>query len=380
MLEDSNDLRWVLKTGARLFHRPDMLYVATHGKAGAKPTIGSVALTDSGFYAMRTGWQHDDLYLVFTCGELGVKDQSCVHGHADALSIDVSGYGETLLIDPGRYLYEGPDRIWFKSTKAHNTVTVDGQDSSELADGWMFKTKAKSVLNCWATTAKFDYVDGRHDGYQRLKDPVTHRRRVLFLKPHLWLVLDELTAGAPHVYDQYFHFAAGADLSKGGDLSFTGLYKNGAGIVVKPLIIKDLKAETYHGGTDPVQGWVSYDYAVKVPAHAVKYSKEVDKTTCFATLLVPFKHQPKKYEAQVISDKAYRITDEDGSYLILFSDGMETRHGDFEFDGEVICARYDRRGSLRSCSGARTSFIRYKGKQVLDSVKRVKIDVGDVTL
>jgi hypothetical protein len=29
MLEDSNDLRYVLKAGARLFNRPDMLYVAT---------------------------------------------------------------------------------------------------------------------------------------------------------------------------------------------------------------------------------------------------------------------------------------------------------------------------------------------------------------
>jgi hypothetical protein len=75
-------------------------------------------------------WDHDDLYCVYTCGELGVMDQSCVHGNADALSVDISGYGETLLIDPGRYIYEGPWRVWFKSTSAHNTITVDGQDSS----------------------------------------------------------------------------------------------------------------------------------------------------------------------------------------------------------------------------------------------------------
>ena len=72
---------------------------------------------DAGFYTMRSGWNNDDLYLVFTCGELGVHDQNCVHGHADALSMDVSGFGETLLIDPGRYIYEGPYRVWFKSTR-----------------------------------------------------------------------------------------------------------------------------------------------------------------------------------------------------------------------------------------------------------------------
>ena len=88
MLEDHNDLRWVLKAGARLFDRPDMLWIATHGKQGEKPTVGSVAMPDSGFCTMRTGWEHDDLYCVYTCGELGVMDQSCVHGNADALSVE----------------------------------------------------------------------------------------------------------------------------------------------------------------------------------------------------------------------------------------------------------------------------------------------------
>jgi hypothetical protein len=379
MLEDPNDLRWVLKTGARLFGRPDMLWVATHGKAGVKPELGSVARPHAGFFVMRTGWEHNDLHLVFTCGELGVMDQNCVHGNADALSVDVSGYGETLLIDPGRYIYEGPWRIWFKSTKAHNTIVVDGQDSSELADEWMFKTKARSVLNCWATTARFDYVDGRHEGYHRLPDPVTHRRRVLFVKPHFWLVLDELAAGARHTYDQYFHFAAGADLSPVEGLAFTGGYQSGAGIVVAPLITKDLEARTFCGSTDPIQGWVSYDYAVKVPAPVVNYSKG-DSATTFATLLVPFHGQPPRYRAEVLDRRAFRIAGPDGAWLVVFSNGSLNRFEDFEFDGEFLCANYDGGGSLRDCFGAGMSLIRHQGRQVLDSVQRVKVDVDSVAV
>jgi hypothetical protein len=380
MLEDGNDLRWVLKTGARLFNRPDMLWVATHGKAGEKPRPGSVAMPDAGFFTMRTGWEHNDLYLVFTCGELGVMDQNCVHGHADALSIDVSAFGETLLIDPGRYLYEGPWRLWFKSSQAHNTIVVDGQDSSELADEWMFKTKAKSVLNCWSSTAGFDYVDGRHEGYHRLPDPVTHRRRALFIKPHFWLVLDELAAASHHVYDQYFHFATGAELSPADDLSFTAKYKNGAGIVVKPLMRDGLRVQTYYGSVDPIQGWVSYDYAVRVPAHAVRYTREGDRTTYFATLLAPFRGQPKPYRAEVLGEGAFRILGEDAGWLIVFSDGRVNRFGDFEFDGEVFCARYDRAGAVVDCGGAKTSLIRNQGRLVLDSVQPVKVDVGRITL
>jgi hypothetical protein len=124
---------------------------------------------------------------------------------------------------------------------------------------------------------------------------------------------------------------------------------------------------------------VSYDYAVKVPAHAVQYSKEDNKTVYFATLLAPFKNQARKYQAEVVNEKTYRIADDDGSYLILFSDGKETKQGDFEFDGEVLCARFDRRGSLKSCAGAQTSSIKYQGKTLLDSVKRAKIDAGECT-
>ncbi len=374
MLEDGNDLRWVLKAGARLFNRPDMLYIATHGKEGKKPKINSVDLPDAGFYTMRTGWKKNDLYLVYTCGELGVMDQNCVHGHADALSIDVSGFGETLLIDPGRYVYEGPYRIWFKSTKAHNTIVVDNKDSSELADEWMFKTKAKSTLNCWSTTDKFDYVDGSHDGYQRLKDPVTHRRRICFVKPYFWLVLDELTAKANHKYDQYFHFGKDAELQNGDKLTVTAKYNNGAGIVIKPLITSGLNVKHFKGSTKPIQGWVSYDYAVKTPASAVKYSRGKSKKTYFATLLVPFKNKPGDLKVEVINNKTYKVKFHEDCHLIVFSDGSEKTYGDFQFDGELLCAHFDFHNKLVSCYGAKASQIIYRKKKILDSVVRKKID------
>jgi hypothetical protein len=374
MLEDGNDLRWIFKTGARLFNRPDLLYVATHGKEGMKPEMRSVAAPEAGFYTMRSGWDNDDLYLVFTCGELGVHDQSCVHGHADALSIDVSGFGETLLIDPGRYIYEGPYRVWFKSTKAHNSIAVDGLDSSELADEWMFKTRAKSTLNRWASTEWFDYVDGTHEGYRRLNDPVTHRRRICFVKPHFWLVLDELTAKAAHAYDQYFHFAADSQIEIGERLTATARYRNGAGIVVKPVLIDRMKIEQYKGSADPIQGWVSYDYAVKVPADVVKYARQATGKANFATLLVPFKNNVPKYSVDAISENVFKISVDQHSYLIVFSDGSDRVYGDFRFDGDLLCAKFDAKNNLICCYGSAVSQITYKDKILLDSVRRAKID------
>jgi hypothetical protein len=374
MLEDHNDLRWVLKAGARLFSRPDMLWIATHGAQGEKPTVGSVAMPDSGFCTMRTGWDDDDLYCVYTCGELGVMDQSCVHGNADALSVDISGYGETLLIDPGRYIYEGPWRVWFKSTSAHNTITVDGHDSSELADEWMFKTKAKSTLHAWSSTNTFDYVDGSHDGFERLADPVTHRRKIVFMKPAFWLVVDELSAQGQHRYDQYWHFGPEAKLTENGDFSVKADYGNGAGILVKPLFTDGLYVQKYCGSEEPIQGWVSYDYAVKVAAPTLQYSRQADQSVTLATLLVPMKEPAGDVSAKAVSDSQYEVAWGDSMYRIILGDGRLQAAGDLEFDGDMLCAQFDRNGELIECSAARASLIKYRGQVILDCTVRQKID------
>lgn len=374
MLEDSNDLRWVFKAAARIFDRPDFLYAATAGKAGRMPAVKSVAMPEGGFYVMRTGWRKDDLYMVYTCGQLGVKDQNCVHGHADALSVDVSGFGETLLIDPGRYIYEGPYRIWFKGTGAHNTISVDGEDSSQLADEWMFKTKAKSKVNYWAGTEKFDYVDGQHNGYERLTDPVTHRRRVCFVKPHFWLVVDDLSAKDEHTYRQYWHFGPEAKVQQAADLSLKAIYPQGAGILLKPLISGQVDLKHYSGSTDPIQGWVSYDYAVKTPAPAAEYILTRTGLVRLVTLLVPFKDSAKDYSLECIEPDVYRVRSADSEYRIIFSDGMQKTIGGFDFDGRMLCAEFDRDGKLVTCSAAGASLIRCKGKTLLDSVVRHKID------
>lgn len=374
MLEDHNDLRWVLKAGARLFNRPDMLWIATHGKQGKKPAVGSTAMPDSGFCVMRTGWEDEDLYSIFTCGELGVMDQSCVHGNADALSVDVSGHGETLLIDPGRYIYEGPWRVWFKSTAAHNSVTVDGQDSSQLADEWMFKTKAKSRLHAWSTTDRFDYVEGSHDGFERLEDPVTHGRKMVFVKDKFWLVIDELAAEGRHRYDQYWHFGPEAEVTESADLSVTAGYPNGAGIIVKPVLTDGLALKRYHGSDDPIQGWVSYDYAVKVPAPALQYSKTAEGGAALATLLVPFKGEAVEATVKAVGANQYDVRFQGTVYSILLGDGGMQAVGDFEFDGDMLCAEFNPEGELLNCSGAQASFIAYKGKTLLDNTVRHKVD------
>jgi uncharacterized heparinase superfamily protein len=79
---------------------------------------------------MRDGWTADANYLLFDCGPHGFANGG--HAHADALAINVASNGRTLLVDPGTFSYTGSDeaRNWFRSSRAHNTLTLDGESSS----------------------------------------------------------------------------------------------------------------------------------------------------------------------------------------------------------------------------------------------------------
>lgn len=368
MLEDSNDLRYVLKAGARLFNRPDMLYMATLGTEGKKPPKKSIAFPDGGFYVSRTGWDKDDKYMVINCGLLGVYEQNCVHGHSDALSVDISAYGRTIIIDPGRYMYEGPYRVWFESTSAHNSVVVDGQDQSEFLDGWLFKTKAVPTNKCWLTSESFDYFDGSHNGYERLSEPVTHRRRVLFVKPDYWVILDDLTGQGQHAFDLYWHFTENAKLSANKeDLRMFVDYGDDVSLAVLPVDTAGLSAEIIQGCDDPIQGWISYDYAVKLPAPVLRYTQKTNTPARFTTILHPFKGSRSEVDAKWIASNVLEITKDGYRDLIIFSDDGKTKYGEFEFDGQVLYADFDPNGKLKRCFSVGASFILYDGKLILNS-------------
>jgi Heparinase II/III-like protein/Heparinase II/III N-terminus len=93
-----------------------------------EPVEGMAVFADSGFVVVRDG----PLWLAFRCGPPSPEFLP-PHAHADALSFQLWWRGRPVVVDPGTYTYEpGPDRDWFRSTRAHSTVTVDGRDQFRL--------------------------------------------------------------------------------------------------------------------------------------------------------------------------------------------------------------------------------------------------------
>ena len=227
----ANDFRAALSNGAVLFGRPDFRNLAGtlaeetvwllgpssvegfSALADDPPRELSRAFPDGGYYVMRDGWGDLANCLLVDGGPHG--SLSCGHAHADALAIEVSAAGRPMLIDPGTFTYTGSVdlRRQFRSTAAHNTVTVDGEPSSVPAGPFTWRTVAKSARPKWISRRRFDFFEGSHDGYCRLPDAVVHQRTIFFLRGDYWIVRDRMQAAGRHRYNVSFHGAPGVSAS-----------------------------------------------------------------------------------------------------------------------------------------------------------------------
>src|SRR5258707_12230331 len=105
-------------------------YAAALGVAcDLAPLADIEALTGSGYVRLQIG----PAVMVADVGEIG-PDHLPGHAHADTLSFELSLRGQRVLVNTGTSTYEvSAERLRQRGTAAHNTVMVDGADSSE---GW----------------------------------------------------------------------------------------------------------------------------------------------------------------------------------------------------------------------------------------------------
>lgn len=191
------------------------------------------------------------------------------HGHADALSIELRHDGVQLLCDPGTYAYHDDPawRAYFRSTLAHNTIELDGEDQAVAGGPFLWTSKANAVTCAvgHAPTGAQSW-SGEHRGYARLERPVTHRRMVT-LDPGrgVLAVSDELCGEGPHTVRLAFHLGPAVDASLVGNRATLRWTSPGGRSRRADLVLPDaLGWEMWRGSVDPRRGWYSPRFGVKV--------------------------------------------------------------------------------------------------------------------
>jgi uncharacterized heparinase superfamily protein len=300
----AGDARGVFALAAAFFGRSDFTWAAdgtapevfwllgapadAATRSPAEPRSEASRVFPSGGYAvMRSGWDREAHQMIVDVGPLGCP-VSGGHGHADFLSLQCSIFGEACLVDAGTYSYTGDSqwRDFFRSTAAHSTVVIDRQSQAEPAGPFGWKRQPRGRLREWHSTPEFDFLDADHDGYLSLPDPVLHRRRVIFVKPAFWIVVDDLSGSARHQVDLTFQFAPIA-VTLGSHPWARAETPKGRVLWVSPFPSAPVQPQLTCGATGPIRGWISREYGHRQPAPLLSYSFAVALPWRIVTLLLP---------------------------------------------------------------------------------------------
>jgi hypothetical protein len=223
----------------------------------------------AGYYILGDRFETNrEVRIVADAGPLGYLSIAA-HGHADALSFTLSAGGQEILIDPGTYAYH-TNRVWrdyFKGTAAHNTVRIDGVDQSVSGGNFLWIKHARAQLIAIEHTPLIDRWIASHDGYSRLKQPVTHRRELLFEKQSSRLqVTDELLGSGEHEVEMFWHFAEHCTV----EANDSGVRVSCGKVQLSMALPKELRCDVQRGVELPQPcGWISRSFDSKEPTTTV---------------------------------------------------------------------------------------------------------------
>jgi heparan-sulfate lyase len=267
-----------LKEWSAVFNRQDFLYVATEGKEGQKPSQTAFALENSGLYSIRSGWEKDDIIFVLKCGPDGGG-----HCQPDNGTFELYAGGRHLMPDAGSYIYSGDpeNREWFRQTKVHQTLTLNGKNSAYAP---------RQLL--WQPGDRLDILVVENSSYPQL----THRRAVFFVDKKYFIIVDEAIGPGSGDVDVHFQLGPGDAVFDSTHHLVRSNFADGWNVLVQSIDQGGLELQEE-------EGWVSFVYTKKErrPAFRYRMKKKANERLRFITVVAPYEGStPPKIEAQVI--------------------------------------------------------------------------------
>lgn len=169
-------------------------------------------LSDSGYRRVNTG----PFQLLADIGQIG-PDYIPGHAHADTFNFVLYIDGNPLIVDVGISTYENNDRrAYERSTLAHNTVTVNGLNSSEVWSSFRVAKRAKVVI----LEDKNNSISAMHNGYIGIG--VQHRRSWLINDKSI-TVIDIIFGRQKTINKAFFHFDCNVNISLENNIIISNL-------------------------------------------------------------------------------------------------------------------------------------------------------------
>lgn len=245
-------------------------YYATDGLDGAKPSYRSSALLNAGFYAFRNGIDKKATVMQIKAGP-----PAEFHSHPDNGNFELWVRGRNFTPDAGSYIYanvpgiESAKRDWYRSTKAHQTLTLNNGNITNNAR--MLK---------WEPTGKVQILTYTNPSYKDLD----HRRSILFIDSAWFLIVDRAQGSARGDIGIHFNFREDAPvITDTLQRQIFTRYTDGNNLLVRSLNENKVMLSGE-------QSYVSYQYQKETPRAEFVFHDKKDSAGAkvFVTLIYPF--------------------------------------------------------------------------------------------
>lgn len=183
--------------------------------------VGTAWLKESGYARL----ERRHAVAVLDMAPVG-PDYIAGHAHADTLSFELSLFSQRVLVNSGTSCYgNSAERLRQRGTAAHNTVVVNGRDSSEVWGGFRVARRARPVGPQVRENSEIQ-ASCRHDGYHELPGRPLHERQ--WTLGDGWISVFDAVSGMPHSAEARFHFHPAVWVTCVGDERFgRGVLPNG---------------------------------------------------------------------------------------------------------------------------------------------------------
>ncbi|MDB4664817.1 heparinase II/III family protein [Verrucomicrobia bacterium] len=142
---------------------------------GHRETKGCWNLPEAGYFGYRADGGR---YIAVDAGPIG-PDYNPGHAHGDIFSYELSHAHRRIIVDAGNYHYESDAlRKFCRSTKAHNTVEINGRDQCDFWGAFRVGMRGTPTNVAFQQKTKGFKLSGWHNGYRRLKENATHYREI----------------------------------------------------------------------------------------------------------------------------------------------------------------------------------------------------------
>ncbi len=217
---------------------------------------------DSGYYLYRDS----EAFLIIDGGPIG-PDYLPGHSHADIFSYELSVKNKKIVVDCGAYDYTpGEMRDYVRSTRAHNTISIDNKDQAEMWNSHRVARRYKPFIESFEQSSDGIKFRGRFDGYAKLiGDNLIHNREIICQTKDKKIIVNDIIYGnGQHLVESMIHFHPEIEIE---DQDGIILLKSNNSVVYLDIFTSNFRIEN---------SWYTPKMGVKINNKAITISGEGD--------------------------------------------------------------------------------------------------------